>query len=113
MAYALTAFVSCVRIRRGGRMPTRVEGFTLIELLVTFVIAGLLLVLATPAYHAWIADMELRDRVEALVGAMSFARAEAIKHNSRVDLCPSADGLNCSIGGRWEDGWIMFSDDND
>ena len=94
-------------------MGTRIEGLTLLELVVALAIAALLVLLATPAYHAWIADMELRDRVEALVGAMSFARAEAFKHNNRVDLCPSSDGLHCSATGRWEDGWIMFADDND
>jgi len=94
-------------------MGTRTEGLTLLELVIALAIATTLLLLATPAYHSWIADMELRDRIEALVGAMSFARSEAIKQNSRVDLCPSDDGLHCSTGGRWEAGWIMFADDND
>jgi len=87
-------------------------GFTLAELLVAIAIGALLMLLAVPGYRAWIAEMELRDRVEALVAAMSLARAEAIKRGSRVDLCPSADGTYCNPGGRWEVGWLIFADDN-
>jgi type IV fimbrial biogenesis protein FimT len=90
----------------------RTAGFTLVEMLVALAIFAILLVVALPSYHAWIADAELREEVATLVGAMAFARAEAIKENQRVDLCPSANGATCANDGRWEAGWIMFADDN-
>jgi hypothetical protein len=43
---------------------------------------------------------------------MSFARAEAIRRQARVNLCPSADRVTCAPGGRWEGGWLIFADDN-
>lgn len=92
------------------RRPCR--GFTLLELLVALVIAGVLLMLATPIYRAWIEDIELRNRVDALVNAMAFARGEALKRNGRVNLCHSADGASCAPSGGWETGWLIYADDN-
>ncbi|MCC7326115.1 MAG: GspH/FimT family pseudopilin [Burkholderiales bacterium] len=88
------------------------DGFTLLELLASLGIAAALLLLGIPGYAAWIAEMELRDRVEALVGAMSLARSEAIKRNARVNLCPSGDGARCADNGLWEAGWLVFADDD-
>jgi len=75
-------------------------------------IASLLLGLGLPTYHRVVADMELRDRVEALTNALAMARSEAIKRGSRVNLCPSGDGRHCAADGRWEQGWITFADAN-
>jgi type IV fimbrial biogenesis protein FimT len=88
------------------------RGVTLLELLTSLAIACVLVLLSVPLYRSWIADMELRDRVEALVAGMAFARAEAIKEQRRVNLCPSADGRYCATGGRWEEGFILFVDYN-
>lgn len=93
-------------------MHRRSPGFTLLDLLVSLAIGALLLGLGVPGYRAWIADMELRDRVEALVEAMSYARAEAIKRGQRVNLCPTRDGAHCATDGRWEAGWLLFADAN-
>ena len=84
----------------------------MIELAVALGIAGTLLMLGLPAYRAWIADVEMRDCIQALVEHMSFARAEAIRRQTRVNLCPSADRVTCAPGGRWEGGWLIFADDN-
>ncbi|MFO1397199.1 MAG: GspH/FimT family pseudopilin [Burkholderiales bacterium] len=93
-------------------MNRRPLGFTLLDLLVSLAIGGLLLGLGVPGYRAWIADLELRDRVEALVEAMSHARAEAIKRGERVNLCPTHDGAHCAGDGHWEAGWLLFADAN-
>lgn len=93
-------------------MDRRPLGLTLLDLLVSLAIAALLLGLGVPGYRTWIAEMELRDRVEALVEAMSYARAEAIKRGRRVNLCPSHDGAHCAADGRWESGWLLFTDAN-
>jgi type IV fimbrial biogenesis protein FimT len=88
------------------------RGVTLLELMVALAIAGALLMLTPRLYRAWIADVELRSRVEALVNAMAFARSEALKRNVRVNLCHSADGVQCAPSGGWEAGWLVYADDN-
>ena len=88
-------------------------GFTLVEIVAALALGGILMMLAVPGYRAWVADLEMRDRIEALVVTMSRARSEALKRQTRVALCPSGDGRHCATGGRWEDGWIVFADQND
>jgi len=88
-------------------------GLTLLELLTSLALGGILLMLGVPGYRAWVADLEMRDRIEALVVTMSRARSEALKRQARVALCPSSDGRHCATSGRWEDGWIVFADQND
>jgi len=92
--------------------PNSTNGFTFLELIVAVALGVLLVWLALPAYHRVIAELELRDRVEAITHAMAFARAEALKRGHRVNLCPSGDGTSCAEDGRWEQGWILFSDDD-
>jgi len=89
------------------------RGVSLLELLTSLAIASLLVMLGVPGYRAWVADLEMRDRIEALVVTMSRARSEALKRQARVALCPSSDATHCATGGRWEDGWIVFADQND
>lgn len=88
------------------------RGFSIIELMVVLLIAAALLVFTPPLYRAWIADAEMRNRVDALVNAMAFARGEALKRNGRVNLCHSADGAQCAPSGGWEAGWLVYADDN-
>ncbi len=87
-------------------------GFTVVELMIALAIGAVLLLMAVPSYRAWIADVEVRHHVQALVEALSLARAEAIKRNGRVNLCHSADGLQCADAGSWETGWLVYGDAN-
>jgi type IV fimbrial biogenesis protein FimT len=97
---------------RRGHHCRFVAGFTLLDLLIAIAIGAVLVLMAVPSYRAWIADIELRDRVEALVNALSLARAEAIKRDARVNLCHSADGAQCAATGSWETGWLIYADAN-
>src|SRR5215510_14511804 len=92
--------------------PLTASGLTLLELLIGLAIGATLVLLAVPSYRAWVADLEMRDRIDALVVTMGRARAEAIKRDTRVALCPSSDGVHCAPDGRWESGWIVFADDD-
>jgi type IV fimbrial biogenesis protein FimT len=94
-------------------------GFKLLELSVTLTIMA---VLASVGMSNWTGLTEkeaVKGQVNALIGAMRFARSEAIKKNARVVICPrdlSAAPINgtypCNIvsGAGWENGWIIFID---
>jgi type IV fimbrial biogenesis protein FimT len=86
-------------------------GVTLLELLIALTIGALLVMLALPAYGDWIADYRLMNHARALAGSMYVARSEAIKRGYRVDLCKSADLVQCG-GTGWNPGWIMYVDQN-
>jgi len=92
------------------------RGFTLVELMVVIaLLAGLALFMA-PAFEQW----RMRERVDArsrtLIGAMAFARAEAMRLGVRVTLCRSArDGgclrpdAGCGAAG-WSCDWAVHAD---
>lgn len=90
----------------------RQAGLTLLELIVVLVVAGLLVSQAVPAMHGLLETMELRTASQSFHAHLHWARSEAIKRKARVVLCKSADGLNCTRSGGWEQGWIMFHDAN-
>ena len=98
--------------RRDRGNQARMNGFSLIELLVTLFLAVLMLGLAVPSYHDWIATSELMNEAQHLANSMNRARAEAINSGSRVNLCPSAGGRMCVPAGTWQRGWILFIDSN-
>ena len=86
----------------------RTNGFTLIEVLVAIAIAAILLAVAVPSFSAANLNSRLRASSTELIASANLARAEAIKRNGVVNLCPSADGTSCSAGG-WEQGWIVIA----
>ena len=57
-------------------------------------------------------SMRLTSQVNVYLSALLLARSEAIKRNSRMTVCKSADGLSCAEGGGWQQGWIIFHDPN-
>ena len=67
---------------------------------------------AIPAYNDMTLGSKLRSQSNDLVSGMVLARSEAIKRNSVVRVCVSADGENCIAGG-WEQGWVVFHDVDD
>lgn len=88
----------------------RDAGLTLVELLITLVIAAVLLGIGMPAFGGLIQDSRLTTTTNRLVSAIHLTRSEAVRHNARVTLCKSDDGLNCTETGGWEQGWIVFLD---
>lgn len=95
-------------------LPFKSQGFTLIELLVAVMVLAVLATIATPSLVAMIDSAKLTSASNDLLAHLHLARSEAIKRNSRVVLCKSADGAACSESGGWEQGWIVFHDaDND
>ena len=87
-------------------------GFTLIELMITLFIVGILLTVGVPSLKTFMQGNQLIASTNELISALHVARSEAIKLNSRVSICESSDGANCSATGSWRNGWIVFVDAN-
>jgi type IV fimbrial biogenesis protein FimT len=83
-------------------------GFTLIELLVTIALMAVLLRLAVPSFQSTMLSNKLASYSNDFVGAVQFARSEAVKRNAQITLCRSADGSTCATSGSFEQGWIVM-----
>jgi len=95
---------------KGRRRAAR--GFTFIEIMIALVIFALLPTLALPAYRDWIAAQQLANHAHFIADTLDVARSHAIKHGYRVDLCKTRDQRRCADVGGWEQGWLLFVDEN-
>jgi type IV fimbrial biogenesis protein FimT len=81
-------------------------------MLVVIAIVGILAVQAASSGYAFLSLWRLKSATGTFFNDLSFARSEAIKRNSRVVLCISPDGVQCVTDGGWEQGWMVFQDQN-
>lgn len=90
-----------------SRLKANQFGFTLIELMVTIAVASVLIMVAVPSFNDAILNSKLTGNANNLLSSIQIARSEAIKRNTVVLLCRSADGKSCATSGGWEQGWIV------
>jgi type IV fimbrial biogenesis protein FimT len=74
------------------------RGFTMIELVVAMGVAAMLCAIAVPSINAVMVSERRVAEVNDLVGALNYARSEAVKQN------PAA-GVSVSASGSWSSGW--------
>lgn len=91
---------------------TKQAGFTLIELLVTMTVAVVLTAIAVPNFKLTFQNNRMTGQSNDLLGAMLYARSEAIALNTNVTVCSSTDGATCSSSAAWASGWIACQDPN-
>ncbi|MFM7330685.1 MAG: GspH/FimT family pseudopilin [Brachymonas sp.] len=92
-------------------LPVTQNGFTLVELMVTVALFAILMVLAVPSFNGVMASNRLTSTTNELFTAMSIAKSEAVKLGTRVTVCASSDGVQCSNDqSAWHSGWITFVD---
>lgn len=90
------------------KVMEKAGGLTLVELLVLLVVAGLLLALAVPSFHAMYAKRAVDSALSSFIDDMNLARAEAIQRGYSVTICQSVDGRQCDANaGSWHQGWIV------
>ena len=64
----------------------RARGFTIIELMTVMVILAIMAFLALPNMNVWLQNTQIRTAGEAILNGMQFARAEAIRRNTAIEL---------------------------
>jgi type IV fimbrial biogenesis protein FimT len=85
-------------------------GFTLLEALVALTILAFVTGLGVPAYGTYLRSYRLHREAQLLGWALQLARSEAIKRNSRVNVCKSVDHAHCTKAGGFEAGWVVHAD---
>ena len=90
------------------RRRTAQAGFTMMELLIGIAVLAILTTLAVPAFNQFIQNNRLAGQANEVVGALQFARSEALKRGTWAELCASTDQSSC--GGNMDDGWIVHVD---
>lgn len=88
-----------------------VRGFTLVELMVTVAVLAVILAIGVPSFTGIMHRNRLTASANELVAALQTAKMEAIRRNSRVVICPTANGTSCSGGSDWSR-VIVFADLN-
>jgi type IV fimbrial biogenesis protein FimT len=86
------------------------RGVTTLEIMVVVVIVGLLSVLAVPDFRAFLHKHRVATQANEFITDLNLARNEAIHRGARVTMCKSADGVNCTQDGHWDQGWIVFEE---
>lgn len=76
----------CYSLRRILCISKSSLGFTLIELIVTVTIIGSLLVVGVPSFVRFIGSQGVKTATYDLMADLYFARSEAIKRNSTIDV---------------------------
>jgi type IV fimbrial biogenesis protein FimT len=86
------------------------QGFTLVELLIVMSITAILVAVGAPSYLSTITSYRLSTEVNELVGNLQYARSEAVKQGTTVQMCISTDGATCSTSATsWGAGHIVVA----
>ena len=88
------------------------KGFTIVELIIGLSVAAILLSLAVPSFSTLVMNNRITTQANEFISSLALARSQALKRVSRVTVCGSADGASCAGSGGWQQGWIVFADDD-
>lgn len=88
------------------------QGFTLLELIISMAMIAIVGSMAAPSFDQLITKNRQSSALNGFVGALFYARSEAIKTGQTVTVCASVDGNSCSNNAEWNQGWLMFVDAN-
>lgn len=91
------------------------KGYTILELLVVMTISGLVLAYGIPSLAETLRQNRAANYANDFIVDLQLARVEAIKRGTSVTICPgnSADMDACGASTDWNNGWIIFVDNND
>lgn len=96
-----------------GRALVRGNGFTLLELMIVLAVAALVLAAGAPSFKDFRRNSLLSGVANDFLASLQLGRTEAIKRQSRVSICPTADPTAetpaCSSDPSFQ-AWLVFAD---
>lgn len=87
-------------------------GLTLVEMMISLLVLAIIVTLAVPGFNALIRNNRIYTQVNDFHLSLMRARSEAMSRVKRVTVCTSSDAATCNTTGKWEDGWIVFVEEN-
>ncbi|MFV1996820.1 MAG: GspH/FimT family pseudopilin [Acidiferrobacterales bacterium] len=87
------------------------SGFSLVELLTGLTVTGVLGSL-TIGISNMVSSHAVTAELNGLMADMAFARSAAITRRQTTTICASNNGSHCNKESAWEQGWIIFTDEN-
>ncbi|MGB5718025.1 MAG: GspH/FimT family pseudopilin [Gammaproteobacteria bacterium] len=88
------------------------DGLTLPELLVSLTVISTLSVTGISQFRHTLQENRMAAEVNQFITALHLARSEAVKHGTRILLCPGREGSPCGSSTDWVNGWILFASED-
>jgi len=86
------------------------------EVMITLSIATILMSVAIPSFQTFTRTNRIAAITNQLSSSFQYARSEAVTRGKTVTVCKSNDVSDstptCVSGANWQDGWVVFVDDN-
>ena len=100
-------------LKQNKKLSNKQSGFTLIEMIVTVAIAAILASIAIPSFTKMIERNRISTGTNEFLGALIFARSEAVKRSQNVTVCVSnAAQTDCETDStkkvEFSNGWLVF-----
>lgn len=83
--------------RRAPRAAGGHRGVTLVELMVVLAIVALSMTLAAPSFAQMLANYRVRGAADGILGALNFARTEALRRNTPVAFLLTSGGAGWTV----------------
>ena len=91
---------------------SRNNGVSLIEMMVSLAIISIVVIIGLPNLQNFFANNRLTTQTHEFIASMALARSEAVKRGQDVVICKSSDGEYCVTDNGWEQGWLVYTDNN-
>lgn len=85
------------------------KGFTLFELLTVLAIIAVLAMIGVPSFRTLTLDNRLTSTTNTLLGALQFARSEAVTQRATIRVCAAnSDHTACAASTDWSTGALIM-----
>jgi type IV fimbrial biogenesis protein FimT len=93
-------------------MKRRSRGFTLLELMITLALAAIVIAIGTPNFRDFQRNNRITVAANNMLGLVLSSRGEALRRQTSISMCPSANPESATATCGAGPGWISFVDTN-